>query len=51
MAGFNQLVCPISNERVDENRVRTTAFGVLTLMGLFLMTGNPIFLGIILLDF
>ncbi len=34
MAKFNQLVCPVSTERVDENRVRTTAFGMLTLMGL-----------------
>lgn len=51
MARINQLVCPVSSERVDENRVRTTAFGTLTLMGLFLMTGNPVFLGIMLLDF
>lgn len=51
MAKFDQLVCPISTERVDENRVRTTAFGILTLMGLFLMTSNPVFLGIMLLDF
>ena len=51
MAKFDQLVCPISTERVDENRVRTTAFGILTLMGLFLLTNNPVFLGIMLLDF
>lgn len=51
MARFNQLVCPVSTERVDENRVRTTAFGILTLMGLFLMTSNPVFLGIMIIDF
>jgi len=51
MAKFNQLVCPISTERVDENRVRTTAFGILTIMGLFFMTNNPVFPAILMLDF
>lgn len=51
MLKLNQLVCPVSTERVDENRVRTTAFGMLTLMGLFFMTHNPIFPGIMLVDF
>ena len=51
MAKFSQLVCPVSTERVDENRVRTTAFGMLTLMGLFFMTNNAIFPGIMLVDF
>ena len=51
MAKFNQLVCPISTERVDENRVRTTAFGILVIMGLFFMTNNPVFPAILMLDF
>lgn len=51
MARFSQLVCPISSERVDEHKVRTTAFGILSLMGLFFMTSNPVFLGIMLVDF
>ena len=51
MAKFNQLVCPISTERVDENRVRTTAFGILTIMGLFFMTNNPVFPAILMVDF
>lgn len=51
MARLNQLVCPVSTERVDENRVRTTAFGMLTLMGLFFMTRNPVFPGIMMVDF
>ncbi len=51
MAGLNQLICPVSTERVDENRVRTTAFGMLTLMGLFFMTRNPVFPGIMVVDF
>jgi len=51
MAKINQLVCPVSTERVDENRIRTTAFGVLTIMGLFFMTNNPVFPAILMLDF
>ena len=51
MAKINQLVCPVSTERVDENRVRATAFGILTLMGLFFMTSNPVFPAILMVDF
>ena len=49
MLRFKQMICPVSTERVDENRVRATAFGVVITMGLFLMTGLwifPAFLGI-----
>jgi len=51
MAKFDQLICPISTERVDENRVRTTAFGVVITMGLFFMTDNPLFPALLLVDF
>jgi len=51
MARLNQLICPVSTERVDENRVRTTAFGVLVMMGLFFLTENPIFPAILAMDF
>lgn len=51
MVKLNQLVCPVSTERVDENRVRTTAFGILTMMGLFFMTNNPVFPAILMIDF
>lgn len=43
------MICPVSRDRVDENRVRATALGVVVIMGLFLMTGLwifPAFLGI-----
>jgi len=43
MAKLNQLICPVSTERVDENRVRATAFGVLIIISLIILTKNPIF--------
>jgi hypothetical protein len=51
MIRFKQMVCPVSNERVDENRVRTTALGVVVTMGFFLMTGLWIFPALLTLDF
>jgi hypothetical protein len=51
MSQLNQLICPVSPERVDENRVRATAFGVVITMGAFLFTGNAIFPAILALDF
>jgi hypothetical protein len=51
MAKLNKLICPVSTERVDENRVRATAFGVVILMGMFFLTGNALFPAILVLDF
>ncbi|MFH0759334.1 MAG: DUF4395 domain-containing protein [Bacteroidota bacterium] len=51
MVKFNQLICPVSTERVDENRVRVTAFGVVILMGAFFIFDNPIFPAILVVDF
>jgi hypothetical protein len=51
MKHFNQLICPVSPERVDENRVRVTAFGVILIMGLFFITGNAIFPALLSFDF
>ncbi|TFH27335.1 MAG: DUF4395 domain-containing protein [Bacteroidia bacterium] len=51
MKQFNQLICPVSPERVDENRVRATAFGVIILMGVYFATGNPLFPALAALDF
>jgi len=45
------MVCPVSRERVDENRVRETALGVVITMGFFLMTGLWIFPALLTLDF
>jgi len=51
MKQFNQLICPVSTERVDENRVRVTAFGVVIAMGACLFTGNPIIPALLAVDF
>lgn len=51
MIQFKQMICPVSGDRVDENRVRATAFGVVVIMGLFLMTGLWIFPAILGIDF
>lgn len=51
MKQFNHLICPVSPERVDENRVRVTALGVVLTMGLFFITGNPLYPALLSLDF
>jgi hypothetical protein len=51
MSKINQLICPVSTDRVDENRVRATAFAVVITMGAFLITGNPIFPILLAVDF
>jgi len=45
------MICPISTERVDENRVRATAFGVIVTMGAFFVTGNVLFPAFLSIDF
>jgi len=51
MKQFNQLICPVSPERVDENSVRVTALGVILIMGLFFITGSAVFPALLSLDF
>jgi hypothetical protein len=51
MIQFKQMICPVSPERVDENKVRATAFGVVVTMGFFLMTGWWIFPAMLSVDF
>lgn len=51
MIQFKQMICPISTERVDENRVRATAFGVIVTMGAFFLTGNVLFPAFLASDF
>lgn len=48
---FKQMICPISEERMDENRVRVTALGVVLTMGGFFLTGNPVFPAFLVVDF
>ena len=51
MIQFKQMICPISTERVDENRVRATALGVVITMGAYLITGYSVLLAILVIDF
>jgi len=51
MMQFKELICPISTERIDENRVRITAFGVILTMGTYFVTGNVIFPALLVVDF
>jgi hypothetical protein len=46
-----QLICPVSPERVDENRVRATALGVVVTMGAYFVTGNALFPALLVVDF
>ena len=48
---FTELICPVSEERVDENRVRVTALGVVLTMGVFFVTGNTLFPALLAIDF
>jgi hypothetical protein len=51
MKVFTQLICPVSPERVDENRVRVTALGVVFIMGIFLITGEVLLPALLAVDF
>ena len=51
MIQYKQMICPVSDEQVDENRVRVTALGVIIVIGLFFMTGNVLLPAMLVLDF
>jgi hypothetical protein len=51
MAILNNLICPVSSERVDENKVRATAFLVVILTGLFLITGHVVIPALLVVDY
>jgi hypothetical protein len=51
MKMFKALICPVSAERVDENRVRVTALVAVTFMGVFFMTGHALFPALLAVDF
>ena len=51
MIQFKQMICPVSPERIDENRVRVTALSVVIIMGVYFMTGNSIFPAFLVIDF
>ena len=45
------MICPVSPESVDENRVRATALWVIMAMGAFFMTGYEIIPAFLAVDF
>jgi hypothetical protein len=51
MALFKELICPVSPDRLDENRVRVTALGVVFIMGSFFITGIWLFPALLFVDF
>lgn len=51
MNRFKKFVCPISQERLDENTVRVTALLVILIMGGFLITGRAVFPVLLAADF
>ena len=51
MTLVKDLICPVSTERVDENRVRATALGVVLTMGAYFVTGLALFPALLVVDF
>lgn len=51
MANLNKLICPVSTERVDENRVRFTAFMVVLITAAYLFTNLVLLPAFLVLDF
>ena len=51
MKQLTQLICPVSPERLDENRVRVTALGVVLLLGVYYVTGSALVPALLTLDF
>lgn len=45
------VACPVDHVKVDENRVRFVAFFVLALIAVYILTGNPLLLCLLLADF
>lgn len=48
---MKSLICPISDQRVNENTVRITALFVVLLLALFLILPNPVIPALLLIDF
>lgn len=48
---INNIICPVSTEKIDLNVSRLTVFLNVLLMGLFVYTLNPIYLVIVTIDY
>jgi len=46
-----QLICAVSPERLDENRVRVTALGVVLLLGVYFVSGSALVPALLTVDF
>jgi len=51
MKKLTKLICPVSPDRVDENQVRITALFVVLMMGMFFISGSPVFPSLLAVDF
>ena len=47
---MRQIICPISTEKIDNNVSRLTVFLNVLLMGIFIVTDNPIYLMLATMD-
>ena len=48
---YNQIICPISNEKTDSNTSRLTVFINVMLMALFIASSHPVFIIIVSFDY
>ena len=51
MKTFDNIICPISNVRFDGNLDRLSVFFNAILIASYMITGNPIFIGIVAIDY
>lgn len=45
------LICPISTHRISRHVVRLTGFMMATMIALYILTGNPVFIYAIVIDY
>ncbi len=48
---MRKIICPVSSKRVNENVVRTTAFLVILIIGLYMLIPDPIIALFLAIDF
>lgn len=51
MSVFNDLICPISNTKIDSHLSRLTVFLNVALIGLYLLTGSLYFMVLVAIDY
>ncbi len=48
---MKQIICPVSNEKVNENVVRLTALWIVLILGVFLLIQSPVIPFLLAIDF